>query len=99
MSVYGAISSKYSFASSGVEINEEKFGSYAALTSPDNHTTSFYKLVRDLNAYDLEGELIIRDQPGAVNPMGTELRILLTERRPADTISVSDNDKQESEEK
>ena len=70
-----------------------------ALTSPDNHTTSFYKLVRDLNAYDLEGELIIRDQPGAVNPMGTELRILLTERRPADTISVSDNDKQESEEK
>lgn len=50
-----------------------------ALKSPSNHSISFFKAKRILNSFDIEGEFIIRDKKGAVNPMGKEYSIKLTE--------------------
>lgn len=42
------------------------------------NSITFGKLKSIANASDMEVELIIRDKPGCVNPMGTELRTILT---------------------
>jgi len=50
-----------------------------ALKSPSNHSISFFKAKRILNSFDIDGEFIIRDKKDAVNPIGKEYRIKLTE--------------------
>lgn len=50
-----------------------------ALKSPNNHSISFFKAKRILNSFDIDGEFIIRDKKDAVNPIGKEYCIKLTE--------------------
>lgn len=50
-----------------------------ALKNTSNHTISFFKAKRILKSFDIEAELIIRDQEGATNPIGKEFKIILTE--------------------
>lgn len=50
-----------------------------ALKNTSNNTISFFKAKRILKSFDIEAELIIRDQEGAINPIGKEFRIILTE--------------------
>ena len=50
-----------------------------ALKSPNNHSISFFKAKRILNSFDIDGEFIIKDKKGAVNPIGKEYCIKLTE--------------------
>lgn len=49
-----------------------------SLNDPNNHNISFYKLVRDCEAYDIDAILILKDKPNAVNPMGKEYKTYLT---------------------
>lgn len=50
-----------------------------ALKSASNHSISFFKAKRILNSFDIDGEFIIRDKKDAVNPIGREYSIKLTE--------------------
>ena len=50
-----------------------------ALKSASNHSISFFKAKRILNSFDIDGEFIIRDKKDAVNPIGKEYSIKLTE--------------------
>ena len=50
-----------------------------ALKSSSNHSISFFKAKRILNSFDIDGEFIIRDKKDAVNPIGKEYSIKLTE--------------------
>lgn len=50
-----------------------------ALKSASNHNISFFKAKRILNSFDIDGEFIIRDKKDAVNPIGREYSIKLTE--------------------
>lgn len=49
-----------------------------ALKSAANNNISFFKAKRVLNAFDIDMELIIKDKPDAVNPIGEEIRVSLT---------------------
>lgn len=76
-----------------------------SLNDPNNHNISFYKLVRDCEAYDIDAILILKDKPNVANPMGQVFTTYLTnhseigaEPDPEETPSKNDTEKNDEEE-